>query len=85
MALKARLSATPFPSGEKVVTTWEYFDDSAPSNVLAREQFSFDPGMADSDMSAVVVSRGQKLRSAFTKATDLATRFPTVTTVITIT
>lgn len=83
MAWQAKLTAL-FPSDTKVVATFDYADDAAPTVLLAREQFAFDPTWSAADMQKEVQSRGAQLRTAKNRADALVAQFPVGTTIIAI-
>jgi hypothetical protein len=76
MAWQARLSAAVFAADEKVVATFEFFDDVNPTTIFARRAFTFDPSWTNTDMQNAVRSVGAQFRTANLRATALATAFP---------
>jgi hypothetical protein len=83
MAWQARLAADVKAGGDKVIATFEFFDD-ADGAVQVTESFSFPPTWTNADMQKTVQARGAQLRAAKVRADAIALAFPAVTTVIAI-
>jgi hypothetical protein len=76
MAWQARLSAAVFAADDKVVATFEYFDDVNPTTIFARRAFTFDPSWTTADMQKAVQTTGSQFRTANQRAATIAGAFP---------